>query len=70
MASGTQAELYRRFKLRRSFWSQIPKLPSEAAGQEGLEECAAACISDKKCTAYHYGTQCTLAKVTVVEVVV
>ena len=68
MASGTQAELYRRFKLRRSFWSQIPKLPSEAAGLEGLEECATACIANKKCTAFLYGTQCTLAKVMVVKV--
>ena len=66
MASGTETELYKRFKLSRSFWSRIQKLPSE--GLEGLEECATACISNKKCTAFIYRTRCTLAKVTEVEV--
>ena len=37
--------------------------------REGLEECETACISNKKCTAFIYGTRCTLAKVTEVEVV-
>ena len=71
MASGTETELYRRFKLRQSFWSQIPKLPSEAGGAEieGLEECAAACVSNNKCTAFFYGTDCSLAKVMMEEVV-
>ena len=67
VVSGSQTEIYRRFKVRRSFWSEIPKLAS--AGLEGLEECAAGCVSNTECTAYLYGTECTLAKVMVVEVV-
>ena len=63
VVSGTETELYRKFEVRQSFWSQIPKLESDGAVVGGVEECGEACVSNKKCTAFLYDTECTLAKV-------